>query len=321
IQYGPVGFVLGAGTSVNTPAATYTLSGLTPGTGYAVYIRSNCGGTSLGAWDGPYNIYTTLSTNVVPTYDYGFETGTLGSAGWSALRTTTGVGTLWSLTSTDADTPGYAAQAGTQFAIAGANGGVSNTWLFSRGITMAAGGSYSIKYWVKKVVGAGAGGTNTLAVKLGNAKTVAAMTTNVTTAAVVTSTTWTQKTATYTPTTAGTYYVGFNYTSPAQVAANFGWIAVDTFNVTAPLGLADNSLNTKFDIYPNPASDLLNVANFEGIRINGVTMTDLNGRVVKRNTYSAVEDVEVNVSDLASGIYLLNIETDLGSVTKKIMKK
>ncbi len=322
IEYGDVGFTQGSGTSVNTAAATYTFSGLTAGTGYAVYIRANCGGTSTSVWDGPYNIYTTLSPAATPTYDYGFEnTVTFPSVGWLALRVTANTGALWAFAATDAATAGFSPQAGTKFVVAGANAGVSNTWLFSRGINMVAGGQYAIKYYVKKITGAGTGGTNTLAVKLGNAKTVAAMTTNISTAATVTSTTWTLKTVNYTPTTSGVYYVGFNYTSPAQTSAAFGWAAIDSFNVTAPLGVEDNSLKTKFDIYPNPASDLLSIANFEGIRINGVTMTDLNGRVVKRNAYSAVEDVEVNVSDLASGVYLLNIETDLGSVTKKIMKK
>jgi len=49
-------------------------------------------------------------------------------------------------------------------------------------------------------------------------------------------------------------------------------------------------------------------------------MTDLNGRVVKQNSYSNVSEVQVNISDLASGVYMMNIKSDKGSVTKKIIK-
>ena len=54
--------------------------------------------------------------------------------------------------------------------------------------------------------------------------------------------------------------------------------------------------------------------------VSGISITDLNGRVVKQISYTNVSDIQVNVSDLASGMYMMNITSDKGSVTKKILK-
>jgi hypothetical protein len=43
IEYGPTGFELGTGTVIQTSQISYLITGLEPGTGYEVYLRSNCG--------------------------------------------------------------------------------------------------------------------------------------------------------------------------------------------------------------------------------------------------------------------------------------
>ena len=62
IKWGPRGFdVLTAGTLVTGFANQGTLSGLTPGTYYAYYVRQNCGGTNgVSSWVGPFIFNTTL---------------------------------------------------------------------------------------------------------------------------------------------------------------------------------------------------------------------------------------------------------------------
>lgn len=59
IEYGPVGFTPGAGTSVPAGSNPYTLNGLTPTTSYDIYVRSNCiGDTSL--YHGPLQVNTLI---------------------------------------------------------------------------------------------------------------------------------------------------------------------------------------------------------------------------------------------------------------------
>jgi len=77
---------------------------------------------------------------------------------------------------------------------------------------------------------------------------------------------------------------------------------------------------TNFSVFPNPANDFVTISNADNISVNAISITDLNGRVVKQNTYSNVTNVQVNVSDLASGVYMMSISSDKGSVTKKIIK-
>ncbi len=69
IEYGPVGFVQGTGTTVSNVAATvtessgfYTLNGLAPNTAYDVYYRANCGLGDVSAW----SLYARDTTLCIP---------------------------------------------------------------------------------------------------------------------------------------------------------------------------------------------------------------------------------------------------------------
>jgi hypothetical protein len=49
-------------------------------------------------------------------------------------------------------------------------------------------------------------------------------------------------------------------------------------------------------------------------------MLDLNGRIVKSVKVNATEG-QFSISDLATGIYMMKISTDIGIATKKIIKE
>lgn len=79
--------------------------------------------------------------------------------------------------------------------------------------------------------------------------------------------------------------------------------------------VAENS----FSVYPNPASNVVNIKSSTNSSIENISIVDLNGRTVKNNAVSGNE-VQVNISDLSAGVYMMNISSDQGSVTKKIVK-
>ncbi|CAM4054707.1 T9SS type A sorting domain-containing protein [Flavobacterium antarcticum] len=74
-------------------------------------------------------------------------------------------------------------------------------------------------------------------------------------------------------------------------------------------------------VYPNPATDLLNVATNGSDTINAVQIVDLNGREVFTKSFSNVSDAQINVNDLSAGMYLINIKSGDKSVTKKFLKQ
>jgi PKD domain/Periplasmic copper-binding protein (NosD)/Secretion system C-terminal sorting domain/Right handed beta helix region len=71
IAWGPSGFIIGSGGSgANTATATtnpYTLTGLTPGTQYQIYIQTSCA-SSLGQWVGPFTFTTPCVSALNGTY-------------------------------------------------------------------------------------------------------------------------------------------------------------------------------------------------------------------------------------------------------------
>ena len=101
-------------------------------------------------------------------------------------------------------------------------------------------------------------------------------------------------------------------------SAKFDNLVVRASATDTLLGVSQVASVNDFTVYPNPASDVISVSSVKSI--NGVKVVDLNGRIMKQTTYENVSSTSINVSDLASGVYFLNISSDSGSVSKKFMK-
>lgn len=86
-------------------------------------------------------------------------------------------------------------------------------------------------------------------------------------------------------------------------------------------GLAVNDINKKnnISVYPNPAVDFVEV-NTNDKSIKSIKLFDPSGKLVKSETINK-KSAKVNVSNLAKGAYILNIETETGTESKKIIKK
>jgi len=86
----------------------------------------------------------------------------------------------------------------------------------------------------------------------------------------------------------------------------------------------ENQEIADFQIYPNPASDLVNI-DFEGKGGNyAVTITDLSGRTVATQNVENAEGtqhVTVAVNELKAGNYIVTIKTDGAVSTQKVVIK
>ncbi len=85
--------------------------------------------------------------------------------------------------------------------------------------------------------------------------------------------------------------------------------------------LSTNNFNSieksEVSLYPNPTNNILNINSVETVK--SVTIIDINGRTVLQNNIN-LNNPEINVAELNSGIYFVSVTTDLGTSTQKIIK-
>jgi Secretion system C-terminal sorting domain len=94
---------------------------------------------------------------------------------------------------------------------------------------------------------------------------------------------------------------------------------LDNISITGTLS-NDEFFSNKFNTYPNPAKDLVTISSSENININSVSIADINGRTVKSVELNNVSETQINVSDLTSGVYFMNIYAADGKAVKKFIK-
>jgi len=323
VQYGVYPYTQGGsgGTSSNvTNAATTTLTGLTAGVSYNVFSRRDCGNGNFSAWVSTV-VGTSNSTVAVPPYSTSYEPATnqnfLFNLGWNN-QATGNVGS-WGLL-VDGTTAPFYADNGTSFigSIQNSLTTARDAYVFSMPITMTGGVNYQIKYKYRAFSNAST--TSPVAFRVVTNTTNSSAGVNVlTTKTGVNNLVYTEETLQFTPTTSGNYLIGFHNNSPALVTGSTtaNYVLIDSFSVTSALSNDNSFTINNFDIYPNPTSNVLNISNLNNIEINTISISDLNGRVIR----NANSGTSINVSDLNAGVYFVTIETAEGKSTKKFIKE
>ena len=74
-------------------------------------------------------------------------------------------------------------------------------------------------------------------------------------------------------------------------------------------------------LFPNPASDVLNINLNSNLQRADVSLVDITGKVVYTNSYKNVNELQINTSDFATGMYQVVIATELGTTVKRVVKK
>jgi hypothetical protein len=65
---------------------------------------------------------------------------------------------------------------------------------------------------------------------------------------------------------------------------------------------------------------VLNLNSTTGVQIDQVQLADLNGRIVRNIETGSVTETQINMGDLASGVYFLKVQSSAGTGVKKIIK-
>lgn len=115
----------------------------------------------------------------------------------------------------------------------------------------------------------------------------------------------------------GTYYYKVSaYYADSDCESDFGLAenSDEDFVMVDVTTLDENAAAEILNVYPNPANDKLNI---KARQITSLTIVNMMGQTVMRQSVDADEFV-LDVSGLDSGMYLLNVETETGMVTRQI---
>lgn len=91
-------------------------------------------------------------------------------------------------------------------------------------------------------------------------------------------------------------------------------------NIELEMVTGENELTQNtFSFYPNPASHLLNIKANE--TIEALTITDMSGRTIKTINSNNVNQLKVDVADLTSGVYFIQVVSNGVPQVQKFIKQ
>jgi len=82
----------------------------------------------------------------------------------------------------------------------------------------------------------------------------------------------------------------------------------------------ENTGLSKVSIYPNPTRSIINIVSPDA-RLNTLEIFDIGGRRLQSIDLSTHTQYQVDLGNLQSAVYFIKINTDIGSVTKQIIKQ
>lgn len=310
VEYGPYNFTPGTGTTLPATTNSLTISGLTDSTVYDYYVKKDCGGGVFSILSDPSS-FSTQFVPVTPLYNTSFEQENLNFIGWSNPSATLVAGD-WSIGKYGA---GALVQNGVSSVVSVTPAAAAaDNFMFSRGLNLTAGSTVTVSFYLSNYVN-GTANTGSYQLTWGTSATAAAQTNVIGSETGVNTATFTLKSFNFVVPSTGVYYLGLRNQSPANAAGTHALI-IDNLTVSEALAAATFSSNN-FKVYPNPSTDIINIESDLIFENQKVSILDLNGRVVK----SVNNKNSINISNLESGIYLLEIKTEKGIYKQKIVKE
>jgi len=95
---------------------------------------------------------------------------------------------------------------------------------------------------------------------------------------------------------------------------------VDNFIISANNGIGTDEYNLQslITVYPNPAKEILYLANDKSTILNTITLYSISGKLIKTFKNSS-KSLSIDLKGIRNGVYYLHIETNNGSIFKKIL--
>lgn len=120
-------------------------------------------------------------------------------------------------------------------------------------------------------------------------------------------------------------YIGFGVYKPVQSYSG-AIIKYDNIRLSAvpnrpAFANVNEWISSKFNVYPNPTTNVVNITNSENMLVNQITIYDVTGKQLSTKNFNNETEIQLNVENLASGTYLLHLQTNQGMAVKKLIKK
>lgn len=105
----------------------------------------------------------------------------------------------------------------------------------------------------------------------------------------------------------------------------YGNVSTCSFELTVEsvvVGIDDNNLESGLTLYPNPAKNVVNLVNKTNISLNDMIIFDINGKKVNQIDLRTMQgEKSVDISNLASGVYVIQIMGENASTIKRLIKE
>jgi len=96
---------------------------------------------------------------------------------------------------------------------------------------------------------------------------------------------------------------------------------VDNFVINGVVLSSETFALESIAVYPNPSNGLYTIST-KNHQIEAIEVYDITGKnILKQNNFKSANEVMLDLTNASNGIYFMKISTDVGSITKRIIKK
>lgn len=110
-----------------------------------------------------------------------------------------------------------------------------------------------------------------------------------------------------------------NYTSDSLFQKHLLTATYWCLGVLTSLNELTGQVNPGFNIYPNPAKDLINITTEEQTKVNRIQLRDLSGKLLHQEINQSLP-YSIDVDKYPTGVYLIVLETNEKRIEKKFVK-
>ncbi len=114
------------------------------------------------------------------------------------------------------------------------------------------------------------------------------------------------------------------YTVTLTAEDEYGNTSECSFELTVEsiLGLDDNKLDSAIAMYPNPTQSNVTISNSSNIALDKAAIYDTNGRLISTTDLSEMQQEKtIDVSNLATGVYMVQIQGENAITVKRLIKE